>query len=103
MVDRRVVAAGAAAAAAAAAVVGKKVFGGRGDGARVANATVYHVTPDGEEWAVQAENSERASSKHKSKREAVTAGRKLAGNQKPSRLVVHRADGTIQRQHAYGT
>jgi hypothetical protein len=101
--SKKIIAAGTAAAAAAAVVAGKKILSGRGQGTLDPNATVYHVTPDGEEWAVQAENSERASSKHGSKRRALSAARKLARNQKPSRLVVHRSDGTIQRQHAYGT
>ncbi|HSM34780.1 MAG TPA: DUF2188 domain-containing protein [Longimicrobiales bacterium] len=102
--SKKIIAAGTAAAAAAAVVAGRKILSARGDaGEPDPNATVYHITPDGDEWAVQAENSERASSKHVSKRKALNAGRKLARNQKPSRLVVHRSDGTIQRQHAYGT
>ena len=55
----------------------------------------YHVTPHDEGWQVQAEGSERASSVHRTKREAVEAGRGLARRQ-DRRLVIHRADGTIQ-------
>lgn len=66
------------------------------------DATVYHVKPDGEEWVVEAEGAARASSRHPNKKSAVEEGRSLAGKKTPSRLVIHRADGTVQRQHAYG-
>lgn len=65
-------------------------------------ATVYHVKPDGEEWTVEAEDASRASSRHPTKKAAVAEGRSLAGKKTPSRLVIHRADGTVQREHAYG-
>lgn len=65
-------------------------------------ATVYHVKPDGDEWAVEAEGASRASSRHDTKKAAVEEGRSLAAKKTPSRLVIHRSDGTVQRQHAYG-
>lgn len=65
-------------------------------------STVYHVKPDGEEWMVEAEGAARASSRHPTKKAAVDEGRSLAGKKTPSRLVIHRSDGTVQRQHAYG-
>ena len=67
-----------------------------------AATTVYHVKPDGDEWVVEAEGASRATSRHGTKRESVDAGRAAATGKAPSRLVIHRADGTIQRQHAYG-
>lgn len=62
---------------------------------------VYHVTPNGEGWHVEAEGASRASSTHTTKREAVDRARELAHAHVPSRLVIHRADGSIQRQHTY--
>lgn len=84
--------AGVAAAAAAGLAVKK----------RMGAPTVYHVQPTDEGWAVQAEGAKRASSTHKTKKEAVTEGRSLATNQAPSHLVIHRVDGSIQDRHAYG-
>ncbi|MDX1545809.1 MAG: DUF2188 domain-containing protein, partial [Rhodothermales bacterium] len=64
---------------------------------------VYHVVPRDDGWAVQKEGNERATSLHTSKNEALKAGREVATNQAPSRLVVHKADGTIQTSYTYDT
>lgn len=64
--------------------------------------TVYHVVPHDEGWAVEKEGASRASSVHGNKKEAVAAGRDLAKGSEPSRLVVHRQDGTIQDNFSYG-
>ena len=64
--------------------------------------TVYHVVPHDEGWAVEKEGASRASSVHGNKKEAVGAGRDLAKGSEPSRLVVHRQDGTIQDNFSYG-
>ncbi len=72
------------------------------DKASSAQTTVYHVKPDGEEWVLEAEGASRATSRHGTKKESLQAGRTVAAGKAPSRLVIHRADGTIQRQHAYG-
>ncbi len=62
----------------------------------------YHVAPNPEGgWKVEAEEAGRASSTHRTKAEAVRAGRELAGRRAPARLVVHRADGTIQEHRSY--
>lgn len=62
----------------------------------------YHVAPHPEGgWKVEAEELGRASSTHRTKAEAVRAGRELAGRRAPARLVVHRADGTIQEHRSY--
>ncbi len=62
---------------------------------------VYHVVPAGEGWAVEIEGASRPESRHGTKREAVDAARAAAHVAAPSGLVIHRADGTIQRRHAY--
>jgi poly(hydroxyalkanoate) granule-associated protein len=68
-----------------------------------ADATVvYHVVPQDEGWAVKKEGTDRAINVMDTKAEALERARDLAKNQEPSRLVVHRKDGTIQEQYAYG-
>lgn len=86
-------AAGAAAAATAVGVAAVKMRGGK--------ATVFHVRPDDETWKVEAEGGKPAASKHGTKREAVKVGRGLAAKAAPARLVIHRRDGSVQKQHAY--
>lgn len=87
--------AGAAAAAAAtglAAVAAKKMSTPK---------VVYHVSADGDEWVVMAEGAKRATSRHDTKKEAVSAARDLAKARMPSRLIIHKQDGEIQRSHDY--
>jgi len=74
--------------------------GATGD-VRVDGNRAYHVVPFGEGWAVELEGSTRPVSRHGTKREAVDAARAAAHAHAPSGLVIHRADGTIQRRHAY--
>src|SRR5690606_393558 len=56
--------------------------------------TVYRVEPHPDGWAVKKEGAAQASSVHRTKKEALSAGRSLAKAHAPSRLVVHRADGS---------
>lgn len=63
---------------------------------------VYRVVPDGDAWVVDAEDGSGAK-RYETKRQALSSGRSLARSHAPSRLVIHRADGTIQRQHSYET
>lgn len=63
---------------------------------------VYHVsTHEQEGWKVEAEGAARATSVHATKQEAVSAARTLAQNQAPSRVVVHKQDGTFQTDYTY--
>jgi hypothetical protein len=70
----------------------------------VSQRTVYHVVydSDGKQWRVLRENASRASSVHATKKEAITAGRKLAKNHVPSQLVIHKRDGSIETEYTYG-
>jgi len=63
--------------------------------------TVYHLVPHDEGWQLKIEGDERALSNHGTKKKALDAGRDLANEQAPSRLVVHRQDGTIQTSYDY--
>jgi poly(hydroxyalkanoate) granule-associated protein len=69
--------------------------------ATAAGLKVYHVAPHDEGWKVEAEGASRATSVHSTKDEALTAGRELAKNQAPSRVVVHKKDGTFQTEYTY--
>lgn len=98
-------AAGVAAAATAAVVVSRKpeLKKKLGDAASrmVSRMTVYHVKRSGDRWAVEIEGAARASSLHATKKEALAAARDFASNKRPSQLVIHRVDGTIQDTHSY--
>lgn len=86
-------AAGVAAAATAAGLAAAKLRG--------AKPTTFHVRPREKGWAVETDGAERAASTHRTKRQAVKAGRTLATENTPSRLVIHRGDGSIQKEHSY--
>lgn len=66
-----------------------------------AEAAVYHVRPHEEGWAVHREGAERATSVHETKQEALEAGRDEAKNHAPSRLIVHKQDGSVQETFTY--
>lgn len=55
-----------------------------------------------EQWKVGYEAAGTAFSAHNTKEDAIRAGRELAQKQEPSRLVIHRLDGSIQTEHSYG-
>ena len=52
-------------------------------------------------WAVEKEGASRATSTHPTKKEALRAGRALAREHAPSRLVVFKTDGTVQEEVTY--
>ena len=64
-----------------------------------ANITV-EPRPNGQ-WAVQRDGSSRATSLHRTQKQAESAGRAAARRDKVE-LVVKAADGTIQRRDSYG-
>ena len=70
---------------------------------RAAPETVFRVTPDGDDggWEISADTAEAPRGRYATKRAALDRARDLAHESAPSRLVIHRADGTIQRQHTY--
>jgi uncharacterized protein YdaT len=61
--------------------------------------TVYRSNSS--DWANKVEGSERASSVHSTKDEAVKRGRQLAQNARTEH-VVHNMDGTIAYRNSYG-
>jgi hypothetical protein len=64
--------------------------------------TVYHLVPKDDEWVVRREGSDQDIGQHATKKAALTAARGVAQAHEPSRLVVHRSDGTIQTSYGYG-
>lgn len=61
----------------------------------------YSVVAREDGWAVEKTGGERALSLHATKEEALEAARTLAAGHKPSQLVVHRKDGTVQDTLVY--
>lgn len=63
---------------------------------------VYHVAPHEQGWKVGIEGQAAPASVHPTKEAALNAAREIAKAAEPSRVVVHRMDGTIQNQFSYG-
>jgi poly(hydroxyalkanoate) granule-associated protein len=66
-----------------------------------AQVAVYSVVAREEGWAIEKKGAERSISLHPTKDEALERARALAGENKPSELVVHRKDGTVQDTVVY--
>ena len=62
---------------------------------------VYAVAKHADGWAVQRAGNERATSVHGTKKDALSAARETARSQAPSRLVVHKADGSVADEMKY--
>jgi hypothetical protein len=67
-----------------------------------AETVVFHLVPEGQKWAVRREGDEEDFTLHRTKAAGLEAARGLAHAHEPSRVVVHRADGTIQTSYSYG-
>lgn len=61
---------------------------------------IYRVVPSGTRWQVK--HNGLVLSNHVTKPPAVAEGQKVAKANKPSQLVVHRSDGTIEYEYTYG-
>ncbi len=60
-----------------------------------------HVVPHDDGWAVRGAGSQRASSVHRTQREAIDAGREIARNQ-GTELLIHGRDGQIRERDSHG-
>jgi poly(hydroxyalkanoate) granule-associated protein len=67
-----------------------------------ARVSVYHLLPKDDKWVVRREGEDKDIAVMGTKRATLDAARKTAQSNEPSRLVVHRADGTIQDSFNYG-
>jgi hypothetical protein len=66
-----------------------------------AQVAVYSVVAREDGWAVEKQGAERAVSLHATKDEALDAARAVVANHKPSELVIHRKDGSVQDTVVY--
>lgn len=71
-----------------------------GGGETVTKRNRYDVVPSNTNWAVKHEGA--TLSTHVLKSAAIDAGVKVARQNAPSQLVIHRADGTIEDERTYG-
>jgi hypothetical protein len=91
----------------AAAALGVALVGAAGVTAyrylrRPNGAATLHVVSDGEDgWLIRDGGSSAAVSSFATKREALRAARAAAAEAAPSQLVIHRADGSVSREHRY--
>ena len=60
-----------------------------------------HVVPHRGGWAVKGAGNQRASSVHRTQRQAIEVAREIARN-KQSELVIHRKDGRIRDKDSHG-
>lgn len=63
----------------------------------------YHVTYDKGEgrWRILEAGNPQPLSQHDTKKEAVNAGRKIAQDNQPSQIFIHKQDGEIQEERTY--
>jgi len=62
----------------------------------------YHVTPQGDLWKVSLPGDSLPESFYEDREEAVARASALARLQLGGRVIVHRADGTIEREETLG-
>ncbi len=67
----------------------------------MAERTVYHVVPNGEEWAVKKQGAAQASRVAATQKEAIGHAEAFARKQAPSRVIIHGEDGLIEAQHSF--
>ena len=60
-----------------------------------------HVVPHDGNWAVKGEGNQRASSVHRTQREAIEVARKKAIKNR-SEMFIHRPNGQIRERNTYG-
>jgi len=66
-----------------------------------AEVAAYEIVSHDRGWAVRRVGAERATSVHKTKKEALRDGRQTARAHAPSRLTVYKADGTAADETEY--
>jgi len=60
-----------------------------------------HVVPNGNQWSVKGEKSDRATRIVSTQSEAIKIAREIAINQQ-SELIIHRPNGQIRDKNSYG-
>ncbi|HUG41275.1 MAG TPA: DUF2188 domain-containing protein [Longimicrobiales bacterium] len=97
MAGRKTKIVGAATVATVAGLAGLAVA--RRRGSEPSEPSVWHVRPGQDGWLVGRDGGPE--SRHGTKKDAISAGRKLASERAPSVLVLHYADGGEQRRLTY--
>lgn len=59
------------------------------------------VVPNGDEWAVRGEGNQRATSIHRTQKDAINAAKEIAKNQK-SEVIIQNQKGQIRERNTYG-
>jgi hypothetical protein len=74
----------------------------------MAKRTIYDVRPHGggpgpkTEWSLKKRGNKRASGQYENKKDAIARGRQLAEARTPAQLIVHTADGKVEKEFTYG-
>ena len=62
---------------------------------------VYHLVHKGDGWTIRLEGKKKDISLHDNKASGLEAARTIAHDHEPARVIVHRADGTVQTSYSY--
>lgn len=68
----------------------------------MAQRQVYHVVPGGNAWKVEKEGSDRPQAMTEDKNQAVERARELAEKAPLGQVIIHKQDGTIEKEYTYG-
>lgn len=71
-------------------------------GENVAGRKTWYVKPHDRGWQVLADGAKRATVVTERKNDAVRGAKEIARRNEPSRVVVHKQDGTVQDDISYG-
>ena len=93
---KTIISAGAVAVAAAAGAVGVAVAR-----RKAAEPQSWSVRPADDGWLVARDGHSENGSRHATKKDAISAGRRIAASRAPSTLVLHYADGRVQKRLTY--
>lgn len=94
-------AAGLAALGAAGVATARALKQRKANGSTDEPSTTFRVEADGEEGWILTSDGKQDDQRFGSKREALRVARRQAAEAQPSRLIIHRTDGRVQRSHTY--
>ena len=63
---------------------------------------ILHVKPDQGRWLITMEGMRQPVAAYGSKEEALKRGIEIAMREAAARLVLHKSDGSVEREHLYG-
>ena len=63
--------------------------------------TVIHVLPYGNFWKIKLAGERNYHSVYRTRADAIEAATHMAKSKRPSRLIVHREDGTVESEQDY--